>query len=135
MKFFEINPPARHLLTFFVGAPALNWNVAFFIHGFSYTKESLGSPNKYHKHSIKITLARACFCHIGFLHIFRFVVVSDNGACTCPQIIWCMHLNTKRLCHLKKWVVSYLSACTIMRGNRVHSLPVAPCLCTLNSSR
>ena len=79
----------------------LNWNVAFFIHRFSYTKESLGSPNKYHKHSIKITLAKACFCHTGFLHIFRFVVVSDNGACTCPRIIWCMHLDTKRLCHLK----------------------------------
>ena len=80
-------------------------------------------------------LEKACFCHIGFLHIFRFVVVSDNGACTCPRIIWCMHLNTKRLCRLKKWMVSYLSACTIMRGNRVtvvlplfyHGLPRLPC--------
>ena len=60
------------------------------------------------------------FCY-RLLAYFLFVKVSDNGACTCPRIIWCMHLYTKLLCHLKKWVVSYLSARTIMRGNRVHS--------------
>ena len=40
-----------------------------------------------------------------------------------------MHLYTKRLCHLKKWVVSYLSACTIMRGNRVIKPPSYQKLC------
>ena len=41
------------------------------------------------------------------------------GACTYTRIIWCMHLYTKPPDHLQKWAVSYISACTWMRGNRV----------------